>query len=82
MSPYMMSHAHSFVGPILMFAIWIVQLLIAYFIWRDAKEQKMLAPVWVILAILPMFGYLVDVLYLIIREFRLSRKTETPPVSL
>jgi hypothetical protein len=78
----MMYHTHSFAGPLLMFAIWIVQLLIAFLIYRDAKEQKMLAPVWVILAILPMFGFLVDVLYLIIREVRSSRKTEQPPASL
>jgi len=58
------------IGPILMFAIWFVQLLIAYLIYRDAKEQKMLSPVWAILAILPMFGFLVDVIYLVIREVR------------
>jgi len=65
-----------------MIVIWLVQLLIAYLIYRDAKEQKMLAPVWTILAILPMFGYLVDMLYLIIREVRPSRMTEKPPASL
>jgi hypothetical protein len=81
MMPYM-SPAHSFIGPFLMFAIWIVQVLVAFLIYRDAKEQKMLAPVWFILAILPMFGYLVDVVYLIIRELRATRKTETPPASL
>jgi hypothetical protein len=81
MTPYM-PHAHPFVGPVLMIAVWIVQLLIAYLIYQDAKEQKMLAPVWAILAILPMFGYLADVLYLILREVRPSQKTETPPVSL
>ena len=75
-------HAHSFAGLALMFVFWIVQLLIAYLIYRDAKEQKMLAPVWVILAILPVFGYLVDVIYLIIREIRPSQKTDKPPVSL
>jgi hypothetical protein len=77
-----MYHAHPFAGPVLMIVVWIVQLLIAFLIYRDAKEQKMLAPVWVILAILPVFGYLVDVLYLIIREVRPSQKTEKPPVSL
>ena len=76
-----MHHAFPFGGLLLMIAVWIVQLIIAYFIWKDAKEQKMLAPVWVILAILPMFGFLVDLLYLIIRELRPSRKTENPPVS-
>ena len=73
MQPYMY-HAHPSFGPILMFAVWIVQLLIAFLIFRDAKEQKMLAPVWVILAILPMFGFFADLLYLIIREFRFQRK--------
>ncbi len=82
MPPYMMYHTHSFTGAILMIAIWVVQLLIAFLIYRDAKEQKMLAPVWTVLAILPTFGYLVDVLYLIIRELRPSRKIENPPASL
>jgi hypothetical protein len=81
MSPYL-AHAHPFAGLIMMIAVWIVQLLIAYLIYRDAKEQKMLAPVWAILAIVPMFGYLADVLYLILREVRPSRKIETPPASL
>jgi hypothetical protein len=79
---HMMYQSHSFIGPLLMFGIWIVQLLVAYFIYRDAKEQKMLAPVWTILAILPMFGYLVDVLYIIIRELRSPKKTEPAPASL
>jgi putative membrane protein len=80
--PPFMYYTHPFAGLFLMMVVWIVQLLIAFLIYRDAKEQKMLAPVWVILAILPMFGYLVDVLYLIIREVRPSQKTEKPPVSL
>jgi len=65
-----------------MIALWVIQLLIAYLIYRDAKDQKMLTAVWVILAILPVFGYLVDVLYLIIRETRPSLKTNNPPGSL
>jgi hypothetical protein len=77
-----MYYTHPFAGLFLMMVVWIVQLLIAFLIYRDAKEQKMLAPVWVILAILPMIGYLVDVLYLIIREVRPSQNTEKPPVSL
>jgi hypothetical protein len=75
MPPYMYQ-MHPFAGPVLMIVIWIVQLLIAYLIYRDAKEQKMLAPAWGILAILPMFGLLADLLYLVIREVRLSRRTE------
>jgi hypothetical protein len=73
--------AQPFAGLIFMIVCWLVQLLIAFLIYRDAREKKMLAPVWGILAILPMFGYLVDVLYLIIREIWHSQKTDTPPVS-
>ena len=54
-----------------MIVIWLVQLVVAFLIYRDAKDQKMLAPVWAILGLLPMFGYFADLLYLIIREFRL-----------
>nr|WP_320160892.1 hypothetical protein [uncultured Methanoregula sp.] len=77
----MMYQSHSFAGPLLVFAVWIVQLFVAFLIYRDAKEQKMLAPVWTILAILPMFGYLVDVLYLIIRELRSPKKTDAATIS-
>jgi hypothetical protein len=86
MAPYMMYHTHSFghsfAGPILMIGLWAIQLLIAFLIYRDAKEQKMLAPVWTILAILPFFGYLTDILYLIIREIRAPRTIANPPASL
>ena len=79
---HFMYHTQSIIGPILMFAVWIVQLLIAYLIWKDAKEQKMLAPVWTILAIVPMFGYFADLVYLVLREIRPSMKTEKLPASL
>jgi hypothetical protein len=82
MPPYMMYHAHSFAGPVLMIGLWVIQLLIAFLIYRDAKEQKMLAPVWTILAILPVLGYITDILYLILREVRPVQKTETPPATL
>ena len=82
MPPYMMYHTHSFAGPIMMIGLWVIQLLIAFLIYRDAKEQKMLAPVWTILAILPFFGFLTDILYLIIREVRAPRTIINPPASL
>jgi hypothetical protein len=66
----------------MMIIIWLIQLFVAFLIYRDAKEQKMLAPVWALLGILPMFGYLADLLYLVIREVRLSRMTEKPAASL
>jgi len=82
MPPFMMMSQHSIAGPILMIVIWLVQLLVAFLIYRDAKEQKMLAPVWAVLGILPMFGYLADLVYLVIREARPSRMTGQPPASL
>ncbi len=82
MAPYMMYHTHSFGGPIMMIGLWVIQLLIAFLIYRDAKEQKMLAPVWTIVGILPFFGYLTDLLYLIIREIRAPRTIVNPPASL
>jgi hypothetical protein len=79
MPPFMMMSHHSIAGPILMIIVWLVQLLLAFLIYRDAKEQKMLAPVWTILGILPMFGYLVDLVYLILREVKPVRQAPTPP---
>jgi hypothetical protein len=66
----------------MMIIIWLVQLVVAFLIYRDAKEQKMLAPVWAVLAVLPMFGYVAALLYLVIREVRPPRMTEQPPVVL
>ena len=77
-----MHTAHPLGGILMMALIWIVQLIVAYFIWKDAKEQKMLAPVWTILAIIPMFGFFVDLIYLIIRELRPVPPAEKTPVPL
>ena len=74
MQPYMYQ-AHPTAGPAIMTGIWIVQLLIAFLIYRDAKEQKMFAPAWVILAILPVFGYFTDLIYLVLREIRAFRQS-------
>jgi len=83
MAPFMMyHHTQSFAGPVLLVGLWAIQLLIAFLLYRDAKEQKMLAPVWTILAILPFFGYLTDLLYLILREIRAPRAAVNPPASL
>jgi hypothetical protein len=83
MPPYMYMHgAHPLGGLLMMALIWIVQLIIAYLIMKDAKEQKMVAPVWVILAIIPMFGFFVDLVYLIIRELRPLHTAEKTTASL
>ena len=58
-----------------MFVAWIVQLIIGYFVYRDAKERKMNAVLWFILVIIPMIGFLFLVIYVIIRE---TQHPETP----
>lgn len=73
MHPYLYS-SYSGASPVMMIGIWVIQLLIAWLILRDAKEQKMLGPVWVILSIIPMFGLLTDVIYLVIREIWIAQK--------
>ena len=83
MPPYILMHsAHPFGGILVMALIWIVQLIVAYLIWKDAKEQEMLGPVWAILAIIPMFGFFADLVYLVLRELRLGRPAGKVPASL
>ena len=79
--PFMYS-SHPFMGPVLMFGFWLIQLIIGYLIFRDAKDQKMAAPLWTILAIVPVFGYLAAVLYLIIRELQQPKGTGKLPIDM
>jgi uncharacterized membrane protein len=72
---------HPFFG-LHMIIIWLVQLVIAYFVYKDAKEQKMSAPLWFILVILPMAGFLLAVLYVIIREVRIPVETTNVPLDI
>jgi putative membrane protein len=74
--------SHPTMGPILMFGVWIIQLIIGYLIYQDAKDQKMAAPLWTILAIVPLFGYLAAVLYLIIRELQQPKGTGKLPLDI
>ena len=61
---------------------WLVQLVIAYFVYKDAKEQNMSAPLWFILVILPMVGFLLAVLYVIIREVRMPIEPKNTPLDI
>ncbi len=47
---------------------WVVQLIIGYFVYRDARNRQMNAILWLILVILPMIGWLFLVIYVLIRE--------------
>ena len=61
---------------------WLVQLVIGYFVYKDAKEQNMSAPLWFILVILPMVGFLLAVLYGIIREVRMPIEPKNTPLDI
>jgi putative membrane protein len=73
---------HPFLGFGFMIIIWLVQLVIAYFVYKDAKEQKMSAPLWFILVIIPMVGFLLAVLYGIIREVRMPLETKNTALDI
>lgn len=79
---YSMYPIHPVFGLGLMMIIWLIQLVIAYFVYKDAKEQNMSAPLWFILVILPMAGFLLAVLYVIIREVRMPVETKNIPVDI
>jgi putative membrane protein len=72
---------HPFFG-LFMIITWLVQLVIAYFVYEDAKEQKMCAPLWFILVILPMVGFFLAILYAIIREVRMPIETTNTPLDI
>ncbi len=78
----MIAHGPPVMGMLVMLVLWLVQLVIAYFIYKDAKDQKMSAPLWFILVIIPCFGYLIAVLYVIIREVRKPLEPEKTPVDV
>jgi putative membrane protein len=80
--PGMIAPGHPGVGLFGFILLWIVQLVIAYFVYKDAKEQKMSAPLWFILVIIPFFGYMAAVLYVIIREVRKPLEPEKTPLDI
>jgi putative membrane protein len=59
-----------------MFVVWLIQLVVGYLVYRDAKGGQMNAVLWFILVIIPMIGWLFLVIYVILRE------TQHPQVPL
>jgi putative membrane protein len=79
---YSMYPMHPLFGLGFMMITWLIQLVIAYFVYKDAKEQNMSAPLWFILVILPMVGFLLAVLYVIIREVRMPVEVKNIPIDI
>ncbi len=54
---------------IAMAIVWVIQLIIGFFVYRDAKKLHRLNPLlWFILVIIPMIGWIFLIIYLVIRE--------------
>ena len=79
---YSMYPQYPIFGMGFMMFTWLIQLVIAYFVYKDAKEQNMSAPLWFILVILPMAGFLLAVLYVIIREVRMPVEPKNTAVGI
>jgi putative membrane protein len=79
---YSMHPMHPVFGLSFMILIWLVQLVIAYLVYKDAKEQKMSPLLWFILVIVPMFGFLVATIYVIIRSFRMPMEPQKNPLDI
>ena len=67
---YHMMYGYPYGGGMLagMFIVWIVQLVVGYLVYQDAKGRQMNPVLWFILVILPMIGWLFLLIYVIIRE--------------
>jgi putative membrane protein len=62
-------YGYSFAGMFIwMGLIWVLQLIVAYFVYQDAKRHDRNPVLWALLVIIPMLGLLFLVLYVIIRE--------------
>jgi putative membrane protein len=48
--------------------IWVLQLVVGFFVYQDAKQREMNPVLWFVLVIIPMLGWLFLVIYVIIRE--------------
>lgn len=73
---------HPFARLLPILILWIVQLVIGYFIYRDAGKQKMSAPLWFVLAVIPIFGYFAAVAYAIIRDIRRPDTSGNHPLEI
>jgi putative membrane protein len=73
---------HLVFGLAFMIFIRLVQLVTAYLVYKDAKEQKMSALLWFILVIIPMFGFLVATIFVVICAFRMPIETRKKPLDL
>ncbi len=58
-----------------MIGVWLVFVVIAFFVYKDAKERGMNELLWFILVVLPWIGILFLIIYLLVRE---EKKPQQP----
>jgi len=58
-----------------MICVWLVFVVIAFLVYKDAEKRGMDGTLWFVLVILPMVGILFLIIYLIIREEKTLRDT-------
>lgn len=58
-----------------MIGVWLVFVVIAFLVYKDAEKRRMDGTLWFVLVILPMVGILFLIIYLIIREEKTLRDT-------
>ena len=58
-----------------MIGIWLVFVVIAFLVYKDAEKRGMNGLLWFVLVILPWIGIPFLIVYLIIREYKTSRDT-------
>ena len=51
-----------------MAGLWIVLVVIAILVYHDAQKRGMNSLLWAILVLIPMFGFLALIIYLVVRE--------------
>lgn len=58
-----------------MIGVWLVFVVTAFLVYKDAEKRGMDGTLWFVLVILPMVGILFLIIYLIIREEKTLRDT-------
>lgn len=69
MSGYHMTElwGFSFMGFLMIF-LWFIFIAVAFLVYKDAKKRGMNGVLWFILVVIPWFGIIFLIIYLIIRE--------------
>jgi putative membrane protein len=51
-----------------MIGLWLILVVIAVLVYMDAEKRRMNGLLWLVLILIPMFGFVALIIYLVIRE--------------